>query len=161
MHEPTSRTTHLEDTPCGRLDDIIPDYLAAAEAGGAPRREELLAAHADLAVELAEFLDDQARLDAVVAPLVGHTAAHGGRQSTALALLPGKQIGRYELLEELGRGGMGIVYKARQKGVNRIVALKMIGAGDGATLADLSRFRLETEAIAELDHPHIVPLYEI
>src|SRR6266852_1562602 len=97
-------------------------------------------------------MDKLSRGDAPAAP-------EAKKAARAVELLG--ELGDYELLEEVGRGGQGVVFRARQKSLNRIVALKVIGLGQWATKAHLKRFRLEAEAAASLDHPCIVPIYEV
>jgi tetratricopeptide (TPR) repeat protein/tRNA A-37 threonylcarbamoyl transferase component Bud32 len=159
-----------------RLDEAVTAYLEALENGAAPDRAVWLARYPDVAPDLAEFFVDQDQLDVLAAPL--REAGQGlcdtlapakdwcrdtagpARSDTSGEPLP-RRLGDYELLEVIGRGGMSVVYKARQKGLNRWLAVKMIRAQDAQATVDLQRLLHEAETIAHLDHPHIVPVYEV
>jgi WD40 repeat protein len=168
------------------VNKVIAEFLAAVEAGQAPDWQELQRQHPHLAEELTAFFRDQENFDRFAAELPAPavsgaeapTLASGtaspyqhdvAKKPTALAsgspgdAMPGpiRYFGDYELLEEIARGGMGVVYKARQVSLNRLVALKMILAGQLASAVEVQRFRTEAEAAANLDHPNVVPIYEV
>jgi WD40 repeat protein/HEAT repeat protein len=146
-----------------RVDEAIAEYLAACEAGSPPERSAFLAKHADLADSLQAFLADHDRIrQAAASPDDTNTLPPAGRPSQQVPPLGSiRYFGDYELLEEIARGGMGVVYRARQVSLNRDVAVKLILAGEFAGSRDVKRFRLEAEAAANLDHPNILPIYEV
>src|SRR6516162_2151133 len=171
-HDETA--THEE-----RFGDVLAAYLEAVDAGWAPPRSQLLSRYPELAPELEAFFANADRVErcaeplrsasGVVVPGLEDAAAPRAGDATLADSEPiretpwtgGRTFGDYELLEEIARGGMGVVFKARQLSLNRVVALKMILTGQLASPAEVQRFRAEAEAAGNLDHPHIVPIYEV
>jgi tetratricopeptide (TPR) repeat protein len=135
-----------------RLDEILDDYVRAAKAGRAPDRDALLARHPALAPELSEALRG---LD-----FVGGVAA-GLREATEPEARPGRALGDYRLLREVGRGGMAVVYEAEQLSLGRRVAVKVLPFAAVLDPKQLQRFKNEAVAAANLRHPHIVPVYGV
>ena len=148
-----------------QLVELLEGMLDNSRAGGADSLEQLVVQHPHLERELRELwatvqiTEDFASFDGLFDKPAGSSPE--ALPSGIASNFEPRDYGDYELIEELGRGGMGVVYKARQKDLDRIVALKMILRGDLASTADLARFRAEAEAAAQLHHPHIVPVYEV
>jgi WD40 repeat protein len=140
------------------LNRVLADFLDALGRGGRVDLPAWQARYPSFSAELAELV--AARQE--IGEALGETPPDG-EPGTGLscAAPPLGALGDYDLLEELGHGGMGRVYKAQHRGLGRLVALKVIRAGAAATGADLLRFRTEAEAAARLDHPNIVPVYEV
>jgi tetratricopeptide (TPR) repeat protein len=138
-----------------RLGEVLAAWIEAAEAGRAPDSAVWLAQHPDLTPELTEFLATQKAFGVPAGPreVVTQPAGGGGP--------PLPSFGDYEVAAELGRGGMGTVYRARQVSLGRVVALKVLHEGPATDRKAVRRFRNEAELIAGLDHPNIVPIYEV
>src|SRR5262245_303693 len=158
-------TDPTDSLPLDRhVDEVLADYLEAARAGRAPDRRELLARHPEIGSELQSFFADHDLVRDLAEPLRLDAAARTPSPGGDLAVicpdsLP-RRFGDYEILQEIARAGMGIVYRARQVSLDRVVALKMVQPG-GQEPEDLQRFlHTEARAVAGLDHPHIVPVYD-
>ncbi len=174
-----------------RLEPVIADYLEAAANGKPRDPGAVIAAHPELADDLRQFFTDHehiwqlaswsqadhnsaaVRREAPTRTSVesGTPADHitisisppsGPQAAAAGPRLPlCGQFGDYELLNEIAHGGMGVVYKARQVSLNRIVAVKMILRGNLASTEDVERFTLEAKAVAKLTHPQIVVVHDV
>ncbi|MBC8116348.1 MAG: serine/threonine protein kinase [Candidatus Saccharimonas sp.] len=147
------------------LATLLDDLVGQARTGQAASIEDVIAKHPGLERELRELwatvqiAEDFGSFPDLFDENTSDWSAEA--EPSGLAGVLPRDCGDYELLTELGRGGMGVVYRARQKSLDRIVALKMVLRGDLASSMDLARFRAEAEAAAQLHHPHIVPLYEV
>jgi WD40 repeat protein len=137
------------------LEDVVLDYLRAVDSGARPDPTDYLTRYPQFAAELERFFADQQELAPLVTPLF-HRALAGPAPTR-----DGERFGDYELLGEIARGGMGVVYRARQVSLGRVVALKMIRDRALAGPDEVHRFRTEAENAARLDHPNIVPIYEV
>jgi serine/threonine protein kinase len=129
------------------LESVMADYLERIEGGVTANPAEYIRAYPQYADELTSFFRNHHWL--------------GDSPSPAGMSLVGKQIGPYQIESEIARGGMGVVYRARQQGLDRRVALKLISSGVLAGTEERRRFRIEAEAAARLQHPGIVAIHEI
>ena len=171
MNEPASSTSS------DRLEAAVAEFLEGLDRGENPNRAALLGSYADVAAELAEFFADHDRMGGLVRPnattdmrlqqtevltpgMPRSSDVTWRSTSAADALLLG-QIGQYQIVEEIGRGGMGVVYKARHRSLGREVALKTILSGPFASVDDRLRFQAEAIAAAKLTHKGIVPIFEV
>lgn len=136
------------------LDELIAEYIQACETGKSQDTDELIARHPEYAEELREFFRIQMRIRGVTQPISAEM--FGQHEDEARGL-----FGDYELLELVARGGMGVVYRARQRSLNRIVALKMVLSERLTSERNLQRFQAEAETAANLKHPNIVVIHDV
>lgn len=155
-----------------RLNDVLAAYFEAAETDRQIDRQRLLELHPEMADDLRLFFaeqDDVAQMARPLRSVVHETFAATGldeettpQPDTAkTASAPAHSFGDYEALVEIGRGGMGVVYRARQRSLDRHVALKMVLSAAFASTNDVQQLKREAEAAARLDHPNIVSVYEV
>lgn len=146
------------------IEQLIAMIVLAGEGGNPPSQESWLRKYPKYETELREFFEIHDQFEAAASamgkPATQPTEPSQQQPSSSLSLPP-KHLGNYEILEEIDRGGMGVVYKARHRELGRIVALKLIRSGELASENEVQRFRSEAEAAAALTHPGIVPIYEV
>jgi serine/threonine-protein kinase len=150
-----------------RLASLLAELAGQHARGRAPDIDAVVRRHPELGDELrelwltAQVAEELAR--AVESDATGTFAPQlrAGPDGPTGDTAPLAAIGDCEILEELGRGGMGVVYRARQRGLGRVVALKIVLHASTASAIDFARFRAEASSAAQLDHPHIVPVYAV
>jgi tRNA A-37 threonylcarbamoyl transferase component Bud32 len=179
--------TSSADEQGEQLDQLLVDYFDARDSGQCPSRDELLATHPEFAEDpdavrqIDEFLDGQQLFERYSSAfemtniVPEHDTASGQDHATPVpahdgsakgdwqpgVFQPGMRFGDYELIEEIARGGMGVVYKARQVKLDRVVAIKMILTGQFASDEDVRRFQTEARLAANLRHANIVAIHDV
>lgn len=136
--------------------ELLDELLAAVKIGDLSRRDAILGTYP----QLQEWLDCLNVLNRFTAPDPEATVVPGRGELPRVSLDSGL-FGRYELFEEVGRGGMGVVYRARHRELNRQVALKMILASELASPEEIRRFQAEARTVARLHHPNIVAVHDV
>src|SRR5262249_42473185 len=145
---------------------VLGEYMQRLDRGEAVDREEFLARYPELAEELRAYFAGSDEVEQLGRAPERTTDGDpprpcGPKEEAPTVESEARRLGDYDVLEQIGEGGMGVIYKARQVRLRRLVALKMIRADRLPSPADLDRFKSEAEAVASLDHPHIVPIYEV
>ncbi|MCS6977802.1 MAG: serine/threonine protein kinase [Gemmatales bacterium] len=143
-----------------RLAAVLDQLVELARSGSADQFENVLRQHPDLADELQDLWPAVQIAEHLAKPNPPDLSESDSPSRTSNALALPMRIGDYDLLEEVGRGGMAVVYEARHRSLGRIVALKMLLDPQLVGEDDRRRFRSEAKAAARLDHPNIVPVYE-
>ncbi len=161
-HSPSgdaSSLMHLSREQRERLTDVLERYLAALERGAPLSQEAILAEHPDIAPALANYFRSLEELHDMAAGFAGSQ----GRAEEPEEQQPdgAKRIGDFELIREIGRGGMGVVYEARQISLDRRVAVKLLPFAAVLDSKQIARFKHEAQAAAQLHHPNIVPVFAI
>jgi eukaryotic-like serine/threonine-protein kinase len=144
-----------------RVTQALEEYLASLEAGRLPDRQQLLARFPDVADRLDDYLDGLDFLHRTVARMNPGSCSSSSRFKTEPLTGPIPSLEDYKILREIGRGGMGIVYEAVQRSLNRRVALKVLSLGATLDPRHLQRFKNESQAAAHLQHPNIVPVFAV
>ncbi len=150
-----------------QLDAIIAAYYRAVEAGECIDQRDFISKYPEVQKDLSEFFADLGMFNAAgppaqhapaLEPTITAVASHGQALNNSAQV---RYFGAYEILEELGSGGMGVVYKARHLRLKKLVALKMIRAGAFASELEVKMFQAEVRAVAKLDHSGIVAVHEV
>jgi eukaryotic-like serine/threonine-protein kinase len=150
----------LASSTAAALEIIYTEFIVRARLGQRPAPEDWYARFPQWRQDLRQLFQVHEYMGGPGLTSAGATVPDKADRPAAPDCSP-RRLGNYELLEELGRGGMGVVYRARQAGLDRVVAVKVILAGEHAGPEEVARFRTEAKAAARLQHPNVVQIHEV
>lgn len=151
----SSGLSHLTSQQKLRLTTLLDEYLQSLERGNQPDAERILADNPDIADTISQYLQKLEAIFGLNTHQRNNLAEVGDHE------LPFKQLGDFELIREIGRGGMGVVYEAKQTSIGRRVALKLLSLSSALNPKQIARFHNESRAAGLLQHPNIVPVYSV